>query len=204
MIARIKGILIYKSVSHVIVDAHGIGYRIFVPLTTFYELPETGQSVSLNIYTHVKEDALHLFGFHTLEDQGIFQMLISVSGIGPRLALNILSGIPAREFIRAVTQGNLSRLVAIPGVGKKTAERMVLELKDKFLKMDPGGIVAESSTGRERDEAMKEDALSALVNLGYKSATANKVIDKVVAESSGDLSLDILLKEALKSLSAGN
>jgi Holliday junction DNA helicase RuvA len=204
MIARIKGILIYKSVSHVIVDAYGIGYRIFVPLTTFYELPETGQSVSLNIYTHVKEDALHLFGFHTLEDQGIFQMLISVSGIGPRLALNILSGIPAREFIRAVTQGNLSRLVAIPGVGKKTAERMVLELKDKFLKMDPGGIVAESSTGRERDEAMKEDALSALVNLGYKSATANKVIDKVVAESSGDLSLDILLKEALKSLSAGN
>lgn len=204
MIARIKGILIYKSVSHVIVDAHGIGYRIFVPLTTFYELPETGQSVSLNIYTHVKEDALHLFGFHTPADQGIFQMLISVSGIGPRLALNILSGIPAREFIRAVTQGNLSRLVAIPGVGKKTAERMVLELKDKFLKMDPGGIVAESSTGRERDEAMKEDALSALVNLGYKSATANKVIDKVVAESSGDLSLDILLKEALKSLSAGN
>lgn len=202
MIARIKGILIYKSVSHVIVDAHGIGYRIFVPLTTFYELPETGQSVSLNIYTHVKEDALHLFGFHTPEDQGIFQMLISVSGIGPRLALNILSGIPAREFIRAVTQGNLSRLVAIPGVGKKTAERMVLELKDKFLKMDPGGIMAESSTGREREEAMKEDALSALVNLGYKNATATKVIDKVVAESTAELSLDILLKEALKNLSA--
>jgi Holliday junction DNA helicase RuvA len=202
MIARIKGILIYKSVSHVIVDAHGIGYRIFVPLTTFYELPETGRSVSLNIYTHVKEDALHLFGFHTPEDQGIFQMLISVSGIGPRLALNILSGIPAREFIRAVTQGNLSRLVAIPGVGKKTAERMVLELKDKFHKMDIGGIVAESSTGRERDEAMKEDALSALVNLGYKSATATKVIDRVVAESSGELSLDVLLKEALKRLFA--
>ncbi len=202
MIARINGILIYKSVSHVIVDAHGIGYRIFVPLTTFYELPETGQSVSLNIYTHVKEDALHLFGFHTPEDQGIFQMLISVSGIGPRLALNILSGIPAREFIRAVTQGNLSRLVAIPGVGKKTAERMVLELKDKFLKMDPGGIMAESSTGREREEAMKEDALSALVNLGYKNATATKVIDKVVAESTAELSLDILLKEALKNLSA--
>jgi len=202
MIARIKGILIYKSVSHVIVDAHGIGYRIFVPLTTFYELPETGQSVSLNIYTHVKEDALHLFGFHTPEDQSIFQMLISVSGIGPKLALNILSGIPAREFMRAVTQGNLSRLVAIPGVGKKTAERMVLELKDKFLKMDIGGIMAESPTGRERDEDIKEDALSALVNLGYKSATATKVVDKIVAESSGELSLDILLKEALKNLSA--
>jgi Holliday junction DNA helicase RuvA len=204
MIARIKGILIYKSVSHVIVDTHGIGYRIFVPLTTFYELPETGQSVSLNIYTHVKEDALHLFGFHTPEDQGIFQMLISVSGIGPKLALNILSGIPAREFILAVTQSNLNRLVAIPGVGKKTAERMVLELRDKMLKIDLGGIATEGARDREGGSAMKEDALSALVNLGYKSATANKAIDKVVAESSGGLSLDILLKEALKSLSAGN
>jgi Holliday junction DNA helicase RuvA len=202
MIARIRGILSYKSVSHVVVDVHGIGYRIFVPLTTFYELPETGQSVSLNIYTHVKEDALHLFGFHTLEDQSIFQMLISVSGIGPRLSLNILSGIPAREFMQAVTQGNLSRLVAIPGVGKKTAERMVLELKDKFLKMDPGGIVGEDAVGREGNETIREDALSALVNLGYKSAMAKKIIDKVVAESSGVLSLDHLLKKALKGLSA--
>ena len=201
MIARIKGILIYKSISHVIVDAHGIGYRIFVPLTTFYELPETGQSVNLNIHTHVKEDALHLFGFHTLEDQSIFQMLISVSGIGPKLALNILSGIPAHEFIRAVTQGNLSRLVAIPGVGKKTAERMVLELKDKILKIDLGEVAVEGVSGRERDDAMKEDALSALINLGYKNAAARNAIDKVIAEASGSLSLDILLKEVLKSLS---
>jgi len=201
MIARIKGILIYKSVSHVIVDAHGIGYRIFVPLTTFYELPETGRFVSLHIYTHVKEDALHLFGFHTPEDQGIFQMLISVSGIGPKLALNILSGIPAREFIRAVTQGNLSRLVAIPGVGKKTAERMVLELRDKMLKIDLGGIATEGASVPERGEAMTEDALSALVNLGYKQVAANRAIDKVVAGSPGDLSLDVLLKEALKRLS---
>ena len=201
MIARIKGILIYKSISHVIVDTHGIGYRIFVPLTTFYELPEMGQSVNLNIYTHVKEDALHLFGFHALEDQSIFQMLISVSGIGPKLALNILSGIPAREFIRAVTQGNLSRLVAIPGVGKKTAERMVLELKDKILKIDLGEVAVEGVSGRERDDAMKEDALSALINLGYKNAAARNAIDKVIAEASGSLSLDILLKEVLKSLS---
>ena len=136
MIARISGILIYKSVSHVVVDACGVGYRIFVPLTTFYELPETGQLATLNIYTHVKEDAIHLFGFHTFEDQGIFQMLISIAGIGPKLAMNILSGIPAREFVKAVTQGNMSRLVAIPGVGKKMAERMIVELKDKMLKVD--------------------------------------------------------------------
>ncbi len=129
-------------------------------------------------------------------------MLISVSGIGPKLALNILSGIPAREFIQAVLQGNLSRLVAIPGVGKKTAERMVLELKDKLLKIDLGGIVAAGAMGRDGEEAMKEDALSALVNLGYKSAMAKKIIDKVVAESSGVLSLDNLLKKALKGLSA--
>jgi Holliday junction DNA helicase RuvA len=129
-------------------------------------------------------------------------MLISVSGIGPRLALNILSGIPAREFIRAVTQGNLSRLVAIPGVGKKTAERMVLELRDKMLKIDFGGIATEGATGPERGEAMTEDALSALVNLGYKQIAAKMAIDKVVAGSPGDLSLDVLLKEALKRLSS--
>ncbi len=201
MIARIRGILSHKSVGYVIVDVQGIGYRIFVPLTTFYELPETGQPISLNIYTHVKEDALHLFGFHTPEDQSIFQMLISVSGIGPRLALNILSGIPSREFIPAVTQGNLSRLVAIPGVGKKTAERMVLELRDRFLKMDPAGVAAEGAAGRRGEEAMREDALSALVNLGYKSATAKKIIDRVVADSPGALNLDELLKKALKGLS---
>ena len=201
MIARIRGILSYKSLSHIVVDVQGIGYRIFVPLTTFYELPETGQSVSLNIYTHVKEDALHLFGFHTLEGQGIFQMLISVSGIGPKLALNILSGIALPEFIEAVTKGNLSRLVAIPGVGKKTAERMVLELRDKMLKIDVGGIEAEGARSPEGVEVMKQDALSALVNLGYKQAAAKKSIDKVVAGSSGDLSLGVLLKEALKQLS---
>jgi Holliday junction DNA helicase RuvA len=202
MIARIRGILSYKSVSHVIVDVQGIGYRIFVPLTTFYELPEAGQPISLNIYTHVKEDALHLFGFHTPEDQGIFQMLISVSGIGPRLALNILSGIPAREFMQAVTQGNLSRLLAIPGVGRKTAERMVVELRDRFLKMDPVGVAAGGDAGRQGEDAMKEDALSALVNLGYKSVMAKKIIDRVVAESAGTLNLDDLLKRALKGLSA--
>jgi len=201
MIARISGILIYKSVSHVIVDAYGVGYRIFVPLTTFYELPETGQLATLNIYTHVKEDAIHLFGFHTFEDQGIFQMLISIAGIGPKLAMNILSGIPAREFVKAVTQGNMSRLVAIPGVGKKMAERMIVELKDKMLKVDLKAMKSDSGPGIVGDDAMKDDALSALVNLGYKNATAKAVIEKVVSESVEGLGLDVLLKNALKTLS---
>jgi len=202
MIARIKGTLVYKSVSHVIIETNGIGYRIFVPLSTFYELPDTGQPVNLNIYTHVREDALNLFGFHTTEDQSVFQMLISVSGVGPKLALNILSGISAREFIRVVTQGNLSRLVAIPGVGKKTAERMILELKDKVLKIELGEITTEEAQGKSGDDAIREDALSALVNLGYKSITAKNVLDRIIADSAEDLSLDTLLKEALKSLSS--
>jgi Holliday junction DNA helicase RuvA len=201
MIARISGILIYKSVSHVIVDAYGVGYRIFVPLTTFYELPETGQLATLNIYTHVKEDAIHLFGFHTFEDQGIFQMLISIAGIGPKLAMNILSGIPAREFVKAVTQGNMSRLVAIPGVGKKMAERMIVELKDKMLKIDLKEMKSDNGPGIVGDNAMQDDALSALVNLGYKNATAKAVIEKVVSESVEGLGLDVLLKNALKTLS---
>lgn len=201
MIARIKGTLVRKSIGHVIVDAHGIGYRVFIPLTTFYELPDTGQTVTLNIHTHVKEDAIHLYGFYQPEDQDVFQMLISVSGIGPRLALNILSGIPAAEFIGAVTRGNLNRLVAIPGVGRKTAERMIVELKDRILKVELKGAGADRETETADDEAMKEDALSALVNLGYKSGTANHVIDRILAASSTKLSLDVLLKESLKALS---
>lgn len=201
MIARIKGTLVRKSIGHVIVDAHGIGYRVFIPLTTFYELPDTGQTVTLNIHTHVKEDAIHLYGFYQPEDQDVFQMLISVSGIGPRLALNILSGIPAAEFIGAVTRGNLNRLVAIPGVGRKTAERMIVELKDRILKVELKGAGADRETETAEDEAMKEDALSALVNLGYKSGAANHVIDRILAASSPKLSLDVLLKESLKALS---
>jgi Holliday junction DNA helicase RuvA len=202
MIACIKGILIHKSISHVIIEAHGIGYRIFVPLTTFYELPETGQPVTLNTYLHVKEDALQLFGFSAMQDQGIFSLLISVGGIGPKLALNILSGIPAGALIRAVTQGDLGRLVAIPGVGRKTAERMILELKDRMLKLDFGPVAQEGVPGGDRSDAAKEDALSALVNLGYKQAAARKVLEQVAAGSPGDMSLDVLLKEALKHLSA--
>ncbi len=202
MIARIKGTLIHKSIGHVVVDAQGIGYRIFIPLSTFYELPDTGQTVALNIHTHVKEDAIHLFGFHKPEDQDIFQMLISVAGIGPKLALNILSGIPAGDFLRAVTQGNLGRLISIPGVGKKTAERMLVELKDRILKVELREARADQQPETADDEAIKEDALSALINLGYKSTVARNVIDRIIAVSSAKLSLDVLLKEALKTLSA--
>ncbi|MBT8490875.1 MAG: Holliday junction branch migration protein RuvA [Deltaproteobacteria bacterium] len=201
MIARIVGTLIYKSFDHVIIDAYGIGYRIFVPLTTFYELPEAGQSVTLTIHTHVKQDAISLFGFNSSEDKEIFQLMIAVTGIGPRLAMNILSGISADELIRAVSQGNLSRLVSIPGVGKKMGERMILELKDKVVPISSEEMVStEVSEDMKQHELVKEDALSALVNLGYKKGLAKEIIDKVVNGTTEPITIDIVLKESLRIL----
>jgi Holliday junction DNA helicase RuvA len=199
MIARISGLLIYKSISHVIVDAHGIGYRIFVPLTTFYELPDSSQPITLHIHTHVKEDAINLFGFNSCEEKRVFQLMISVSGIGPKLAMNILSGISARELIVAVSQGNLNRLVRIPGVGKKMAERMILELKDKMIKMDSYEMVDKDINELSMDD-MKGDALSALINLGYKNQAAKSALAKVIDEFPEPMTLEILLKRTLKIL----
>jgi holliday junction DNA helicase RuvA len=201
MIARISGILISKSVQHLVVDTQGVGYRIVVPLTTFYELPETGQTVTLHIHTQVKEDAISLFGFSSLEEREIFQVIISVSGIGPKLAVNILSGISAPELISAIVQGDVKRLVAIPGIGKKMAERLVLELKDKVQKIVPAQSRPVPETGRQRIETLKEDALSALVNLGYKNGPAKEAIDRFMQDQPEErVTLDRILKGALKLL----
>jgi Holliday junction DNA helicase RuvA len=201
MISRLNGVLVSKSVPAITVDVHGVGYRVFVPLTTFYELPDTGEPIALHVHTHVKEDAISLFGFYTSDERNMFQIMISVSGIGPRLAMNILSGISAAELVEAVTGGNIRRLLHIPGVGKKMAERLVLELKDKVLKW-------ERTTAADRDrpgalsaaEAVREDALSALINLGYKNAPAREAIDKVMVGGETAPSLDLLLKKALQIL----
>jgi len=199
MIARISGLLIYKSPTYVIVDTQGNGYQVYVPLTTFYELPDVGLPIALNIHTHVRQDAVNLFGFNTPEERDIFQLMLAVNGIGPKLAINILSGIAAGDLLKAVSQGNLKRLVSIPGVGKKMAERIILELKDKVIKL---GVPVEHriKTAGAADAGMKEDALSALVNLGYKNQTAEDVLDKVCREHPEGLTLDILLKKALKAL----
>ncbi|MBW2142880.1 MAG: Holliday junction branch migration protein RuvA, partial [Deltaproteobacteria bacterium] len=135
MIAHLKGSVFRKTTESVIIDANGIGYEVFVPLSTFYNLPDEAGSVSLHIYTHVREDILALFGFHTKLEKNIFLMLIFVSGIGPKLALNILSGMGPQELLEAIARGDSLRLQAIPGVGKKTAERIALELKDRALKV---------------------------------------------------------------------
>ena len=201
MIARISGLLVYKSITHLIVDIHGIGYRVFVPLTTFYELPDTSQKVTLHIHTHVKDDSINLFGFYTTEEKAVFQLMISVSGIGPKLAMNILSGISAAELIRAVSQGNLNRLIYIPGVGKKMAERIILELKDKMLKLDAHESADKDFSIVSTDE-MKGDALSALINLGYKSQAAKSALDRIVNEFPAPMTLEILLKRTLKILAS--
>ena len=199
MIARLSGILIEKSITQCVVDVNGAGYRVIVPLTTFYELPEIGQPVVIHIHTHVREDAIHLYGFHAQEEREVFQLMISVSGIGPKLAINILSGIAAGELVRAVTEEDLKRLTGIPGVGKKTAERMILELKDKAIKLGREGSAVGTVAFKTGDQ-VKDDALSALVNLGYKGSAVKDVVDRIMRETPEPPSLDQLLKQALRAL----
>ena len=200
MIARICGTLVSKSPVYLILDAHGVGYRLFIPLTTFYDIPSLGQPVTLNIHTQVKQDGINLFGFATSAEREIFQLLLAVNGIGPKLALNVLSGIAAGELVKALSEGNLKRLVSIPGVGKKMAERIILELRDKALKLLDQGMAPQVRTDSPGTD-LRDDAFSALINLGYKSPVAGEVLDNVIRQSPEGLTLDLLLKNALKALS---
>ena len=201
MIALIKGKLAYKGVAHVIVDTQGVGYRVFIPLTTFYELPEIGHVVTLHIHTHVKQDAISLFGFYTPQERELFQLMISVNGIGPKIAMNILSGIAANDFMQAISSGDLGKLTAIPGVGRKMAERLILELKEKIIKKMIAENIPAADAQEKASEIVKEDALSALVNLGYKSNIAKDALDKVLQQSAEEeLAMDQLLKQTLKIL----
>ena len=151
----------------------------------------------LQIHTHVREDAISLYGFNTDEERAVFQLMISVSGIGPKLAVNVLSGISAGEWIRAVAMEDLKRLTGIPGVGRKTAERMILELKDKAVKLG-SKVLPMKMTEIPTDDEMTEDALSALVNLGYKASLARNAVERIIKEAPGSLSLDQILKKALR------
>jgi holliday junction DNA helicase RuvA len=200
MIALIDGKIAYKGISNVVVDAQGVGYRIFIPLTTFYELPEEGQTVRLHVHTHVKPDAINLFGFYTIQERDLFQLMISVSGIGPKIAMNILSGITAPELLKAISGGDLGKLVAIPGVGRKMAERLILELKEKAVKKMMAEQTPAAAGEHQAAEMIREDVLSALVNLGYKSNAARDALDKVMQMTKEDFTLDQLLKRTLKIL----
>lgn len=199
MIAYLRGQLFRKSPQSVIIEAGGIGYEVFVPLSTFYALPEQNERVSLHIYTHVREDTLSLFGFSSHLERDLFMLLISVSGIGPKLAVNILSGIGPQELLQAIALGNANRLKAIPGVGKKTAERIVLELKDKAARLGGKEIEVAHPPVMAQD-TLSSDALSALINLGYAPNAAKKAVDKAQQTVNND-SLEALIKEALRLLS---
>jgi Holliday junction DNA helicase RuvA len=200
MIALIHGRIAHKAISHVIVDVQGVGYRVFIPLTTFYELPDAGQEITLYVHTNVKQDAINLFGFHASQERDLFQLMISVSGIGPKIAMNILSGISARDLLEAISGGHVGKLVNIPGVGKKMAERLILELREKVLKKMMLDKIPEEDMKSRGADLIREDVLSALVNLGYKSNAAKEAVDKVIRSSEEELGMDTLLKKALKIL----
>lgn len=202
MIAHITGKLIHKQPNSVIVDVGGVGYELTVPLSTFYDLGEPGTDVSLRVHTHVREDALQLFGFRTDREKKLFLLLLAVSGIGPKLAVTVLSGLSVEELVQALRAGNLAKLVAIPGVGKKTAERMLLELKEKAAAILPPGLEDVSSTSgtvAQTGDAMREDVISALVNLGYQQSLAEKAVSAVLKEAP-DANFTLTLKQALRRL----
>ncbi|MGD2125923.1 MAG: Holliday junction branch migration protein RuvA [Desulfobacteraceae bacterium] len=199
MIAHLNGILQRKAPNAVIIDNAGIGYEVNVPLSTFYALPEKDERVSLHIYTHVREDALILFGFQTILEKDIFMMLISVSGIGPKLAINILSGIGPDDLLEAMARGDAARMQSIPGVGKKTAERIALELREKALKMRGESEFLPAQVITDEDKRAREDAISALSNLGYPAKSARKAVDRACAVIK-EADLEALIKEALRIL----
>ncbi|MDF1580804.1 MAG: Holliday junction branch migration protein RuvA [Desulfuromonadales bacterium] len=195
MIALIRGQIAFKSLDHVIIDVGGVGYRLSIPLTTFYALPESGE-VRLHVYTQVREDAINLFGFLTMEDKALFKLLLSISGVGPKVAINILSHLSAPDLRQALATSDVARLSGIPGIGKKTAERLALELRDKIAKTvaDNGGdTVTYPSPGNILD-----DALSALMNLGYKEKQAQQTLNAL--EIAPEATVEDVLKGALKVL----
>jgi Holliday junction DNA helicase RuvA len=202
MIAYLTGTLLSKNPQSVIIDVAGVGYQAFIPLSTFYLLPEEMGTVSLHVYTHVREDALQLFGFNTELERKMFLLLISVSGIGPKLALNILSGIGLEDLLGAIVTADPERIAAVPGVGKKTSQRITLELKDKASQLSEGIELLPRERFEVKDKEIFDDALSALSNLGYPIRSAKKALEDVLRRD-GDIDLETLLKEALRALAQG-
>ena len=206
MIAHLSGTLLAKHATSVIVDVGGVGYEVTIPVTTFYDLGEAGEPVRLRIHTHVREDALQLFGFRTERERELFTLLISVSGIGPKSAVAMLSGMSADEIVTAIRQNNYARLTSIPGVGRKTAERLVIELRDKMAALSSPAldeqIAAGGPTAAQSEDALREDTLAALLQLGFPKPAAEKAITNA-AQEGGDLSVETLLRRSLRQLSKG-
>ncbi len=176
---------------------NGVGYQVLTSLTSFYNLPEIGETLTINVHTHHREDAIQLFGFWEKSEKELFHHLINVSGIGPKLALTILSGMPAVQLVAAITDGDVRRLTNIPGIGKKTADRLVLELKEKVRHIAPG---LESKERIEKNKII-DDALSALINLGYNRIVAKDAIEKMSVKAEEGITVEDVIRESLKVLS---
>lgn len=195
MIALLTGKIVSKSPNEIIVDVSGVGYHVFTTLYTYENLPETGDTVTLQIYTHVREDNLSLYGFSTREERTLFTKLLKVSGIGPKLAVSILSGVPPHDFVEAVIREDMARLNAIPGVGRKTAERIIIDLKDKLT----SDLLTHHAVDSPRKATVVfDDAISALIHLGYNKSEAEKALGKIGVGK--DDSLPTIIKDALKEL----
>jgi Holliday junction DNA helicase RuvA len=200
MIAQIRGRLSVKEPHRIVVDVNGVGYLLFIPLSTFYRLPEVPGEVFLHTHTHVRDDAIQLFGFHTRDEQALFELLQGVTGIGPRLATNILSGISADELTSSLSDGDLARLRAIPGVGKKLAERLVVELREKVATLRLPQHAAPAAPAAPEDRAV-DDVVSALVNLGCNRKEAAKAAEAARTELGPSAKFETLIKTALRGLS---
>jgi holliday junction DNA helicase RuvA len=195
MIALLRGQVFEKHPNRLIVDVAGVGYDVQVPLSTFYTAGDPGSEIALRIHTHVREDQLSLYGFATTLELSMFERLIAVSGIGPKLALSVLSGIETKDLVGAIQRNDLARLTGIPGVGKKTAERMCVELRDRL----PKAMVSSDATPSPGD-ALRDDLVSALINLGYHRQAIDKSLDKLVTNA-GEQRFEDVLRAALKDLS---
>jgi Holliday junction DNA helicase RuvA len=199
MIGQLRGQLLQKKPNVLLLDVHGIGYEVFIPLTSFYELPGEGSEITLKIHTHVREDALTLFGFRSQREKDFFLKLISISGIGPKLAIAILSGAAVEELAQAIAESNLARLTAIPGVGRKTAERLVLELRGQIT---PFLLPEQIDAGKRGGvpSAFEEDILSALTNLGYPRSSAEKALSMVLHSEECAHTFEEVIRNTLRRL----
>ena len=197
MIAFLRGRVLEKHPNRIVVDVNGVGYELYVPLSTYYEVGDAGAETELRVHTHVREDALQLFGFLTSLEQLLFERLIAISGIGPKLAIAVLSGIDSRELVASIQRADVARLTRIPGIGKKTAERIVLELKDRLRDVAPAEIGADQQ--QPSGDQLRDDLVSALENLGYHRPVAEKAVDAVRARN-GAATFEDALKGALREL----
>ncbi|MBX3301630.1 MAG: Holliday junction branch migration protein RuvA [Nitrospira sp.] len=202
MIAFLTGRLAFKAPTHLTLDVQGVGYEVHIPLSTYYALPNLDDVTALNIHTHLREDTIQLFGFLSQSEKESFLLLTSVSGIGPKLALSVLSSLPIADLVHAIRTEDVDKLATVPGIGRKSAGRIALELKDKVDRIH--GIYPQAAAAEASDaDGPYEDALSALINLGYRAQDAKEALHRVMKATAGSLALKELIREGLKELSRG-